>query len=456
VKRAGQKRLRPDELRPETKMVLAALVLAAMWRERFPDGTLTLAQLREVGAYVGSARTTEGIKATIRRALTQLRTLRDRVSVRAVPQPSLSKHGRMIRQAARRLQPPVPLSLELWLLGEGLAYIDADVRKQFEAARQPAVDSTREILAGLEETIVRRNLSQGQHDRAIERARAAVDAAPTPRIRIALSLSLATALFRRGTSRDVDESLTLLDDLLAHAPEPLDEHDQLLAARIGISWSFCRFFADVASQPEPAIAAGELQRIGELLDQAEAAAGGLNLSDRAQIANLRGLLSRYAAERATNRVDREEMFDRADRLFHEAVTVWRMAQDSYGLGAVLFNLGELRRIRYRLSHGEGTRQQVSGALLWYEASIHYGEEVGPDLSWVLDFLRAAECIAITLTRWREDLDPEAVPALLNAAREYLRRAGTSIPRDSWQGRLRTRVEAAVQQVAAEGGGQIGP
>lgn len=441
--------MRPEDLRDETKSVLAALAMAALWRDKFPGGWLSIDDFTAVVARISPRRSRAGVSASIRRALGELKQLRDRVVVATKPSLKPSpKLGRRTKEPLRSLVRPLPLSIELWLLGEGLGYIEGSWRRQFPAARHPQMDSVAEVLAGLEETLIRRLLFHGQHDQAIARARQAATTAPTERIRVPLRLVLATALFRRGTAPDVRESLEILDDLLTHHSEPVDENDRLMLARIGISWAFCRFFAQVRAYPDGNGSGVELERIEQLMQAAEDVTADLNLSDRAQVANLRGIINRYQGDRAASAEEREEFYDRSERQFREALTIWRMAQDSFGIASAIFNLGEIRRIRYRLHGPETTEEQIRSTLLWYEASIDYGEELGGFLTWILDFLRAAECIAVLLRRWGDSFDEATRRDLVARADRYLARARTPLPDESWQGQLRASVEQEFSEVRA--------
>jgi len=110
----------PDCLGSEGQSVLAVLVLAALWPERFPGGWVGVDAFAKCGLLLGERRSRESLKAAIRRGLRQL------ARVAAVPRVERRRTlerdpltCRPRRDHDRRLSESSCPELEEWLLRRG-------------------------------------------------------------------------------------------------------------------------------------------------------------------------------------------------------------------------------------------------------------------------------------------------------------------------------------------------
>lgn len=438
-------RHRFEELTDEAKSVLAVLALAAIWPTRFADGWVTNDGFGKFGVYLGERADRESLKAAVRRGVGQLSGLSDSLDVEPRRTRVRTEDGQS-KESDRRLRGPMPVGLQLWLLGEGLQYLTPGLRQEFIATEFRPTNSFQEVMAGLEETVVRALLAQGRHDEAIARADLALAQVSATRERRALTLARVTAQLRRSQKEDWVEARTTLTQLLAIPATPLDHADRVTESRIRMALAYAEFLLGVRGR-EPATEElyDRVERIRELQAEATALASELSLSDRGRIADLEGLLLKWEAQVNDDEQERENLFDRAERFFRQAMTFWRLAQDSASLGVALYNLGELRFARYNLYKGAGTEDHIDEALLWYEASVEFTEALGTLQEWVLDYGKAAECIALLIPHFVDDGRIQECIQRIATARYYLDRARAIAPVDSWQARMLDRVEAVLRR-----------
>lgn len=109
-----------NRLGSEGCSVLAVLVLAALWPDRFPGRWVTVDGFGQAGLYLGERRSRESLKAAIRRGAAKLRgepiraLLESRRTLAEDP-----ATGRPLREHDRRLAMPIPWVLSCWLFGHG-------------------------------------------------------------------------------------------------------------------------------------------------------------------------------------------------------------------------------------------------------------------------------------------------------------------------------------------------
>lgn len=121
-----------DQLGSEARSVLAVLMLAAHWPERFPGGWVSVDEFGRAGLYLGERRSRESLKAAIRRGGARLRVKPLRVVLetrRTLAADPLS--GRPRREIDRRMALPAPTTNHLWLLSSGPDLIAPDHMRDF-------------------------------------------------------------------------------------------------------------------------------------------------------------------------------------------------------------------------------------------------------------------------------------------------------------------------------------
>jgi tetratricopeptide (TPR) repeat protein len=427
--------------------VLAVLLVASLWPVRFRDGWVTVDEFRRTGFYLRHRSDRESLKATIRAAVRDFGRLAEPVEVESERVDVWSEiEKKDMREDHRRLVGGIPLRLWVWFMGDGAQRLEPTIRHEFhESQLRPAV-TFEEVLASLEDTVVRTYLAQGSFDQAVERARAAISQPLASRARRSVALALATSLLRRGRSSDLREAERLLEELHAVKIRPLDHSDILTEARLRISLGYCMFHMHIRGQ-EPATQHHRrlVARIRALLGEADALATEISLSDRGQVANIQGLLFKWEAQVESSEEDRAERYEQAERYLRQALALWRLANDPYGLGVSLYNLGELAFSKYRLHRGEGGEAQIREALLWYEASIGFTESTQVLSEWFLDYGKAAECLTLLIPFHAERGELATCTASLHKIRKYLSfRLRT--PPESIQQRMFDRIGRLLEKV----------
>jgi hypothetical protein len=436
----------PEQLGDEAGSVLGVLALAVLWPARFEGSWVSVSAFGRAGGYLGDRQDRESLKAAVRRGLRDIAKLADPPTVRTRRTKELDPDvGRVSREEDRCILEPMPLAIELWILREGETYISRSLWQEFVATEYRPAVTLEEVTAGLEETVIQTLLGQGRADEAIARARSAISAAGSDRDRRPLRLALATCLGRRGTAEDWRESRVVLGELSAHTPPMLDHRDRLARSRILVASAYGEFFLKLrGAEPATAAHSKTAAKIRALLDEAASLSAQLSLSDRAQVANLEGLLRKWEAQVEPNETKRVVLYDQAERFLRQALAIWRLARDSYGLGVALYNIGELKFSRYRLHLGYGEEGAVRDALVWYEASIRYTEALGSLRQWALDYAKAAECLALLLPHLRRSRDEAASEDARRRAAAYLAAGREVVTAASWQDQLFDRVERLLQ------------
>jgi len=440
-RKKSKERPSPDALGDEAKSVLAVLALASLWPARLEDGWVSVSQFGQAGLFLGERSERESLKAAIRRGLRDVATLRDPPLVE-------QRHtrerdpvsARLLKEEDRRLREPVPVGIGLWVLRAGGDFLVSDLWREFLAAEYRPALSLDEVTAGLEETVIRTLLGQGRHEEAIGRAREALARARTARERRPLQLGLAISLMRRGRGKDWKEAVQLLTDLRSEPTPIVDHHDRVTEARILLAQAYARFFLELRGE-EPAnerhrATAAEIRK---LLEEAGAITSDLSLFDRGQVANLEGLLRKWEAQVEGDPVRREILYDQAERYLRQALTIWRLAHDAFSLGVALYNIGELKFSRYRLHRGFGEEVEIWETLVWYEASVRYTEMLGNLSEWMLDYGKAAECLALLIPHHVGRGETEICLDLLRRARAYLHQGAASVPDHTPQAKMFKRI-----------------
>lgn len=140
-----------DHLGSEAQCVLAVLVMAALWPERYTAGWVRVSEFARAGVLLGVRVDRESLKAAIRRGLRRLRRtpgIPGTESRRTLECDETT--ARVRRERDRRLVNPVEASLERWFLRNGPGLVAPDVWRAFMALGpgRPSLDpaGARELL----------------------------------------------------------------------------------------------------------------------------------------------------------------------------------------------------------------------------------------------------------------------------------------------------------------------
>ena len=124
-----------EQLGSEARSVLAVLVLAALWPERYPDGWVSVGDFARAGVLLGDRADRESLKAAIRRGV---RGLSSQPDVPAIHHQRTRDHdrssGRTLRERDRRLGSGLGRELDHWLRSEGRSYVPPDLWREFTSA----------------------------------------------------------------------------------------------------------------------------------------------------------------------------------------------------------------------------------------------------------------------------------------------------------------------------------
>ena len=438
----------PDALTTEAKSILAVLLFAVSWPVRFDDGWVTLDDFANSALYLGKQRDRESLKAAVRNGLRAIRALREGLLVekrRTKARDAVT--GRELKEMDRRLATPFSPTLQNWLLSNGGDLLDRELWGEFLTLEFRPIVSLNEIVAGLEETVVRTHLAAGRHDEAVQRVESALAAAKSPRERRPLALCHATILLRRGGGDDWVQAERILEELHRHPVELVDHFDRVTEARIRIGLAYCGFLLHIRKE---GTATPKLRRkveeVRNLLRDAGTMARDLSMSDRGQIMNLLGILFKWEAQVEKQMGKREDLYGKAELHLRQALTIWRAAHDSYGLEVALYNLGELAFSHYRLHLGSGEEDQIREALAWYEASAQYTQTLGVLSQWILDYAKVVECSALLIPHIARDGWSPECEELVAKARKYIEAAReVRLPKLSWQGKKLDAVERLLSE-----------
>jgi hypothetical protein len=425
----------PDALTEEAKSILAVLLLAQTWTARYLDGWVSVDDFAGVALGLGAGRDRPSLTAGIRNGLGAIRALGEGITIEDRPTHALdtvSKKRR--REHDRRLADPISPTLQAWLLSNGDALLDPKTWAEFLRLEFHPVVTLGEIVAALEETVVRTLLGLGRHGQALERIEVALSNAKTSRERRSLELARATVLLRGARDADWVEAEDILNQLHDEPVSPIDHFDYVTDARIRISLAYIRFVMHIrGKEPATQMLHDDVEEIRGLLHHASQTVRDLSLGDRGQIANAEGLLFKWEAQVEKDESKKQELFARAEKHLRQGLTLWRAAHDSYSLGVSVYNLGELAYSRYQLNTGGGTEKQLREALAWYQASVGFTQAVGIVSEWVLDYVRAAECVALLIPHLVESENLDECRKMVEVAKSYLEAARlTELPFESKQ------------------------
>lgn len=150
--------------------------------------------------------------------------------------------------------------------------------------------------------------------------------------------------------------------------------------------------------------------------------------------------------------NRESLFAQADLHLRAALSIWRTAHDSCGLGAGLYNHGELAFARYRLGEGHAQEDQIREALAWFQASVRCTEMLHVHTEWIFYFCEAAICVAMLLPHLAPAHRIEEAKELVVEAQRYLKEAEeVGPPADGFQGRLLAKAKGCLADAVSEYG-----
>lgn len=120
------------DLGSEARSVLAVLVMAALWPERYPDGWVSVGEFAHAGVLLGDRADRESLKAAIRRGLRRLEEADGDLSVegrRTSERDPLT--ARVKRDRDRRLPGSSGRRCAAWLLRNGTGLVSPELWRQF-------------------------------------------------------------------------------------------------------------------------------------------------------------------------------------------------------------------------------------------------------------------------------------------------------------------------------------
>jgi tetratricopeptide (TPR) repeat protein len=418
------------------KAVLAVLLAAALWPERFEDGWVTVGDFRSCGsglAFRGKPEKNklESAKATIGRAIREICAVADAPHIQAG---YFKLPGQRAREDVRRVLPPMSLRLQHWLFTEGLGFLTEDVCAEFRTVQHKPVQGLASILLTLQGSIVSRLLYEGRYDEAIARVERALSDGPSEGDRRSLEQMYAAALLARGGAEDAQKAEALLEQLSQSANSMLVHSQRVTYARAKLCLAQCLLRHLKLSDPTASASGNPFEvadRIELLLSQANELATDLSLGDRAQILSIAALLLSWKAQTFPDS-SRRPALDRAEWCLRQAIEICRMAHESYTLTYLVFNLGELFYFRDGVSRGAASEEEIRNALAWFEASIRYTQDLGLARHWINDYARAAQCHVRLIPHFARVGDMENARQALRQALEYVEVARTHVRESTMQ------------------------
>lgn len=123
------------DLGSEARSVLAVLLMASLWPERYPDGWVSVGDFARAGVLLGDRADRESLKAAIRRGLRGLAGQPEVPAIHHQRTRDLDRStGRTLRERDRRLGSGLSRELDHWLRSEGRSYVPPDLWREFTSA----------------------------------------------------------------------------------------------------------------------------------------------------------------------------------------------------------------------------------------------------------------------------------------------------------------------------------
>lgn len=400
-----------ENLSGAAQTVLAVATLAALWREEFSTNRVSMTDVVRY-ARVGYTDLSPATRQLFQRA-------RDQFAER-LPE----VHQEVAPEGAVVWLDNVPAGIEDWLYARGQGLIQSAHWSRFVAGRIRPPDSVEAALRGIDETAARILIVQGRKQEALDVLESALTKPLPINERAGLLLARTFALLRTGDLDGYKRACGELAELAPKLPRG-DVADRLLKARIQVEFAYSQFLSGILDPHESVGIASRLQRCRDLLQEARTFEAGLSPMDQARLTNVEALLDKAEA-RVARGANRERLFDQADHGFRRAFALARTVWDTYGMGAALYNLGELHYVRFRLDKLGASEEQILTALQWYRGSIALAESLRTNRDLVLDYARVADVLGVLIATGARSADAHEL--LLEAERHltYARLNGSAV------------------------------
>lgn len=365
----------------QARGVLATLIVAACWPERYPGGAVPARDLpKSVPDLTADSR---AIRQAVLRSDLQFRS-----------------HGIALNRDRRgpgggtflALSTALSPSIENWLYRMGWRHLKPEFWGRFLMSRVKPPATAEQALRSTHEVVLQQLAYRGDIGGAVCELETALSRTTDSRQRANLVIARSLALIRRGMGwtgeeppngglglrpPDWEEAHESLLALIAPGPGGTDIRDRILAARIGLTLAYIHFHTDVMSNSDPQLIDREIRRAREWLRPARALTTVLQPSDRAQLLNVAALL--ISAEAAvTDGPIREELCVEAQEGLLSAFAQFHFVADVLGVAAVLHNLGEIHYVRHGLDGLPTNEQAIEETLEWFRASVRALEMVRAD------------------------------------------------------------------------------
>ncbi len=338
--------------------MLAALVLAALWPQRFPGGYVLAAELPDL--LKDFPRHGPSIRVAIKRARKEVR---DHL-------PGLELEGTQVRRRLRlRLQeigsclattrrprsrtsqsaisPHSLAILRAWYLADGITRIHHGTKMRFSLSA-PGIFGPPYVLKTL--LHAEAALAQARFDIALGEIHLCMKLAPDHPERDELTLFKVQALLGRGGPGDLAEAGTLLAALRELPGSPRSLEEELRQARIALAraeWLYCDSIQ--WGEGPTAVLRKRVTTASALLGKAVALSQALRPDEVARLRQLEGLLSSKEADLVPTQ-ERQRLLERAETAFTESLSLSRDAGDYPRVLRSIHYLAEVLYAQYCVGH----------------------------------------------------------------------------------------------------------
>lgn len=381
-------------LRPQAKSILATLLAAQGWEERFPGGWVSNEQLADCAREFFS-KDYDTISRACSRAAEQFAKL----------QPTVTMEKQRVsgsRQEQRRLCRPLSAELRTWFYQEGCDFLYIDTYRSFKSRSE----TLRPSLERFREAEVRALLQRGEYEKALAVARRLEHVSTGPETTRIARLLRITTLVRRGAYADLLQARRELAGFLQPGVTPPDIRAQTLLLQ-----AQCRYWLEIYYADNPSMARLQALKIAEDVGAIAPVASEDPLRLQGRLRALEGLLLIAQADED----DPEASVDclkEAEIKFMEEQSVAVRLLDGSMIARSFFHLGEVEYVRAdllatQMTKGPGEEDAetyvrllhlLDRALALYRMCIEHARTSGSEGEHAAAFSRAAECHAWRV-RW---------------------------------------------------------
>lgn len=370
----------PDLHRGQARGVLATLVTAARWPARFPERLVAARELPNCIKDLSAE--PNAIRQAVLRADQQLR--------RAGIEVDRTRGGPRGASSLSLRTPPSP-RLENWLYEVGWRHLRREFWDEFLSSEASPPRTPHEAFRTMDEAVARALVIRGRKEEAVAHIDQALAQAANPRQRGQLTLARSMALIRCGRPADWERARDELLSLVSRPNRRRDIRDRVLEARASVELAYCHFLTRIMGNPDSSSVDSEIDRARAWLDSARSVESILLPGDRARLLNVDALLTKAEAALTADPL-RSELFEDARRGFLSAFARYQEVGDIHGMGAVLYNLGELTYARHRLNEIPCDETAIDEALGWFKMSTHIADQLDTNRDFVVDYVRIADLL----------------------------------------------------------------